>query len=86
MADNFTAAGMTKSAYAKEFEEVVMAMGSRVAAAQRNFSFYDDAFIGSSKAREGQAFERAFYTKKDLAGTINSALQAAKAETEKITD
>ncbi len=89
MADNFTAAGMTKSAYAKEFEEVVMAMGSRVAATQRNFSFYDDAFIGSSKAREevGQAFERVIlYEGSDLAGTINSALQAAKAETEKITD
>ncbi len=89
LGDNYQAEGLSQAAYKTAYENKVKAMASRAASQQRQYAFYDEAFIGSSKAREevGNAFERVMlYTGSDLATTINNALQAAKEETEKIID
>lgn len=88
LADSASAMGLSNSAYEKLAEQKLVAMGARVAAEQTQYMFYDNAFIGSSKAREevGSAFERVMLAPKnqDIDTVINNALQAAKEETERV--
>ncbi len=82
---NYNDAGMSASNYSAAFEAKYKAMGSLIAASQRNIWFYDQAFVGSSKAREevGMAFERiVLYKGTDLLAEIEAALTAAKENTE----
>lgn len=80
--------GLSISNYKSLFEEKLISMGARAAAIQTEFMFYDDAFIGSSKAREevGNAFERVILSGPgvNLADVIEASLQAAKEETERV--
>lgn len=87
MPRSYQEAGMSKSAYTEAYENKVKAMASKAAAEQRQYAFFDYAFLGSSKAREevGLAFDRIMlYPGSDLAKEINDALEAAKAETERV--
>ncbi len=85
--DSASAMGISNSAFTTLFETKLMAMAGRVAQEQTAYNFYDEPFIGSSKAREaaGEAFERIIlYTGSDLETEINNALQSAKEETDRI--
>lgn len=85
--DSYSAAGLSASAYKIDFEETIKAMGSVVAEQQKNFMFYDEAFIGSSQAREavGNAFERVMlYEGSNIKAEIEAALLAAKEEAERV--
>lgn len=88
LGDSASAMGLTDSEYEKLGEQKLVAMGARAAAQQTQYMFYDEAFIGSSKAREevGNAFERVMLAvpAADINEIINSALQAAKQETERV--
>lgn len=87
LGDSASAMGMSNADYEALAEQKLVAMGARAAAMQTQYMFYDDAFIGSSKAREevGNAFERVILsTSSNIETVINSALQAAKEETERV--
>jgi len=87
LGDSASAMSLTATQYKDLAERKLVAMGARVAAQQTAFSFYDEAFIGSSKAREevGNAFERVMLsTGTNIDEIINNALQAAKEATERV--
>lgn len=88
LGDSASAMGLSNTAYNKLAEEKLVAMGAKAAAMQTQYMFYDEAFIGSSKAREevGNAFERVMLATagSNLETIINNALQAAKEETERV--
>lgn len=87
MADSAAAAGLNNTAYKNEFEAVVTSMGGVVMQIQKDYMFYDEAFIGSSKSREavGEAFERVMlYSGSSLLAEIEAALLAAKEEAERV--
>ena len=87
LGDSASAMGLSNEDYRALAEQKLVAMGARASAMQTQYMFYDDAFIGSSKAREevGNAFERVMLsTSSDIQTVINNALQAAKEETERV--
>ena len=69
-------------------EQMVRALGSAAATAQREYLFYDQAFVGSSTARDAVevAYQRVVLAlpTADMMTEINGAIAAAKAEAEKV--
>lgn len=86
--ESASAMGLTNTQFKDLAEKKLVAMGAKAAAQQTQYMFYDEAFIGSSKAREevGNAFERVMLAtaNSDMEVIINNALQAAKEETERV--
>jgi ABC-type glycerol-3-phosphate transport system substrate-binding protein len=69
-------------------EQMVRALGSAAATAQREYFFFDQAFVGSSTARDAVevAYQRVVLAlpTADATVEINAAIAAAKAEAEKV--
>lgn len=88
IADDYSKENLTVAQYETLFKKILKAKAAKVAMEQRNYQFFDTPFIGSSKTREevGNAFERVILAKstETLTDVINNALDAAKAESEKL--
>ena len=69
-------------------EQMVRALGSAAATAQKDYLFYDQAFVGSSSARDAVevAYQRVVLAlpTADMMTEIDAAIAAAKAEAEKV--
>lgn len=88
IADDYSKENLTVAQYETLFKKILKAKAAKVAMEQRNYQFFDTPFIGSSKTREevGNAFERVILAKstETLTDVIKNALDAAKAESEKL--